>query len=59
MTKVMPCTCVNPHQDAIHGVGRRVFNLTAKKIGEQSEFRCTSCSTTKTPSGNTEVKKKK
>ncbi len=40
MTKVMQHNCVNTQQDKIHGVGQRVFNMTAK----EGTWRCTVCS---------------
>jgi hypothetical protein len=44
-TKIFPCTCVNLHQDAIHGQGRRVFNKTAKE--NPIQYSCTVCSAIK------------
>jgi hypothetical protein len=57
MTKVMSCGCENVHQDVIHGKGRRVFNMTAKK--DPVQFRCTVCGSTKGASGHEPVLKKK
>ena len=57
MTKVMACNCVNQHQDKIHGVGKRVFNRTAKTDGKT--YRCTVCSTERTHGESLEATKKK
>jgi hypothetical protein len=54
---VLSCSCVNSHQDAIHGVGKRVMNPTAKK--DPPEYRCTSCGSTRNKGGNIDTKKKK
>jgi hypothetical protein len=59
MTKVMTCNCVNVQQDNIHGAGKRVFNRTAKKIGERFAYRCTVCSTDRTPGESIDPKKTK
>ena len=42
-TKVMKCTCANTQQDAIHGVGNRVWNKAGKEGSSTFGYRCTSC----------------
>jgi len=38
-TAIFKCTCTNPYQDRIYGIGKRVYN--SKKEGGQ--WRCTVC----------------
>ena len=59
MTKIIDCNCPNAQQDAIHGPGRRVANRMAKKLGDNTLWRCTSCGTEKTTGGNAPAKGKK
>ena len=48
-TALMNCTCSNKAQDELYGVGKRVFNLTAKGSNSPAAtMRCVSCGTTKT-----------
>jgi hypothetical protein len=43
---ILKCTCNSPQQDKLHGLGRRVFNATAKK--DPRQYRCTVCCSVKT-----------
>ena len=48
-TALMNCTCSNKAQDELYGVGKRVFNLTAKGSNSPAAtLKCTVCGTTKT-----------
>lgn len=47
-TKVLPCDCINPQQDKIHGTGMRVYNKTAKEDSNKRPiYRYTVCGKTK------------
>lgn len=45
MTAIILCGCKSPYQDAVYGVGRRVFNQTTQS--DKKMFRCTICSNIK------------
>ena len=48
-TALMNCTCSNKAQDELYGVGKRVFNLTAKGSNSPAAImRCSVCSSTRT-----------
>jgi hypothetical protein len=53
---ILTCNCNNEHQDKLHGVGRRVFNKTAKQGGV---WRCTVCLRERGRSDTVTVSKKK
>lgn len=42
-TTVKPCSCKHESQDALHGKGQRVMNLTKKMNGTKKMHRCTVC----------------
>jgi len=42
-SKIKTCTCEHAGQDAIHGKGKRVMNLTKKTVGTSPIWRCTVC----------------
>ena len=46
-TKILPCSCSSPGQDAIYGVGERVHNYATGKSakGGINVYRCTVCGT--------------
>lgn len=39
-TLILPCKCVNPGQDRMYGLGRRVHNQSTRK---PNEARCSGC----------------
>lgn len=55
---ILSCGCDHKGQDALHGQGRRVFNLTTKGQAGQKVFRCTVCGAERAVGGS-EVKGKK
>lgn len=50
--KVLPCSCKNENQDAIHGKGMRLFN----QLGDSDNYRCSGCGNT--TKNNSPIKKK-
>jgi len=44
---ILRCTCTHKDQDRIHGKGKRVHNLVAKRVNPQF-YRCTVCADEKT-----------
>jgi hypothetical protein len=41
--RILPCTCVHPQQDQIHGTGNRVHNYALKHNNGTGGYRCTVC----------------
>lgn len=41
--KISSHTCISKQQDAIHGVGKRVFNPAPSKGSKPKRYRCTVC----------------
>jgi len=42
-TSVIPCTCYNPGQDKLYGVGKRLHNHATKVNDGRGGMRCTVC----------------
>lgn len=45
-SRIAPCTCTHPYQDATYGKGNRVWNRTKQQKPEAERgWRCTVCGT--------------
>lgn len=48
---IRSCTCSHKGQDALHGAGKRVFNLCPAKDRQSPTYRCTVCGVTRLAEG--------